>query len=273
MYRCATVAYSWSIVKTSFRDTGLLILALVVVAAVGYAAHMVVQSRASGGEPRQSLAVVSLPQPHASEAPLYERWTVGKVVRPTRVHNRPDVGSRVKARLDKVNSNGFPTLVLVDTRRTVDDATWYRVWLAKRPNGSRGWIREGDLAFYTTASKIEIDLSERRLTVYRRGRWEAAFPVAIGRPGLDTPTGFFFIDQKLRPPSPDGPYGVLALGISAFQPKLPDWPQGGPVAIHGTDREDLVGEAVSNGCLRMRNKDVLRVDELVPAGSPVIIRM
>ena len=107
--------------------------------------------------------------------------------------------------------------------------------------------------------------------MYRRGRDIDTFAVAVGRPGLETPTGFYFINQKLRPPSPGGPYGVLALGISAFQPKLPDWPQGGPVAIHGTNEDRLIGKAVSHGCVRMHDKDVLEVSRLVPAGSPVVI--
>jgi lipoprotein-anchoring transpeptidase ErfK/SrfK len=99
------------------------------------------------------------------------------------------------------------------------------------------------------------------------------YPVAVGKPGLSTPTGFFFINQKLRPPTPGGAYGVLALGISAFQTKLAasSWVQGGPVAIHGTNEDWLIGKAVSHGCVRMHDKDVLEVNKYVPAGSPVII--
>jgi lipoprotein-anchoring transpeptidase ErfK/SrfK len=108
--------------------------------------------------------------------------------------------------------------------------------------------------------------------VYCGGVRKGTFPVAVGRPGLTTPTGFFFVNQKLRPSSPGGAYGVLALGTSAFQPKLAYWPQGGPVAIHGTNEDYLIGKAVSHGCVRMHNKDVLRVSRLVPAGSPVVIQ-
>ena len=65
---------------------------------------------------------------------------------------------------------------------------------------------------------------------------------------------------------------MLALGLSAFQPKLAFWAQGGPVAIHGTNEPALIGKAVSHGCVRMHNRDVLVVNELVPAGSPVDIQ-
>jgi lipoprotein-anchoring transpeptidase ErfK/SrfK len=115
--------------------------------------------------------------------------------------------------------------------------------------------------------------------------------LASGRAGtsLTTPTGsrravshaepdakaprraYSYVTEKLRPASLGGPYGVLALGLSAFQPKLPNWPQGGPVAIHGTNQSSLIGQAVSHGCVRMRNADVLKVSAWVPIGSPVVI--
>jgi lipoprotein-anchoring transpeptidase ErfK/SrfK len=250
-----------------------LVVGLVVVFSLAAAAYAVVQTRAAGGQMRQSLATVVLPGPgDGPEEPPFERWLVGRVAKPVDVHVRPDTSSRVRTRLTRTTPNGYPTLVLVDTVREVGSTTWYRVWLAKRPNGSRGWIREGRLGFYFTSSKIVIDLSQRELTVYRRGNAVASYPVAVGRRGLETPTGFFFVNQKLRPPSPNGAYGALAIGISAFQPKLPDWPQGGPVAIHGTNQDSLIGKAVSHGCVRMHNKHILAVNKLVPAGSPVIIQ-
>ena len=108
--------------------------------------------------------------------------------------------------------------------------------------------------------------------MYRRGELDGEYPVAVGRPGLETPTGFFFINQKLRPPYPGGAYGALAIGISAFQPKLSGWDQGGPVAIHGTNQPWLIGKAVSHGCVRMRDADVKAVSRMVPTGSPVVIQ-
>ena len=170
-----------------------------------------------------------------------------------------------------VNQNGYPTLVLVDKVREVAGVAWYRVSVAMRPNGSRGWVREGQLAFYTTSAKIVIDLSERNAPGLPAGRrLKGEYPVAVGRPGLETPTGSSSSTRSCKPSSPGGPYGVLALGISAFQPKLAGWAQGGPVAIHGTNQDELIGKAVSHGCVRMHDKDVLAVSKLVPAGSPVV---
>ncbi len=255
------------------RDILLLVAGLAVVLAAAFGGYAAVRARAQGSGASQALARVPQPTPAPSGAaePQYDAWTVGKALGPVTVYTRPSTSAPVKTRLGKVNQNGYPTLVLVDSTREVDGRVWHRVWLAMRPNESRGWVPEGKLAFYTTSAKITIDLSERKLRVYRRGELVGTYPVAVGRPGLSTPTGFFFINQKLKPPTPDGAYGVLALGISAFQPKLSYWAQGGPVAIHGTNEDYLIGKAVSHGCVRMHNKDVLAVSGYVPAGSPVEI--
>ena len=260
----------------SVRKSLFAVAALVVLAALALGGYAVVRARAVGSGGVQSAAAVPDPNvpspgPGGAPAPEYEHWLVGKATAPVIVSKRP-AGGGVTIRLGVRNQNDYPTLVLVDAVREIEGATWYRVWLAIRPNGSRGWVKEGSLAFYTTSAKIVIDLSERKLSVYRRGELKGEYSVAVGRPGLETPTGFFFINQKLEPPRPGGAYGVLAIGISAFQPKLAYWEQGGPVAIHGTNEPWLIGKAISHGCVRMRDKDVLAVSKLVPAGSPVVVQ-
>jgi lipoprotein-anchoring transpeptidase ErfK/SrfK len=259
------------------RKSLLIVAALVVLAALALSGYAVVRARATGSGAAQVPATVpdptaSSPGPGQAPAPEYERWSVGKATAPVVVRTRPNAGATVKTRLGVRNQNDYPTLVLVDTVREVDGETWYRVWVAMRPNGSRGWVKEGPLAFFTTSAKIVIDLSERKLRVYRRGDLAGEYQVAVGRPGLETPAGSFFINQKLKPPQPGGAYGALAIGTSAFQPKLTSWAQGGPVAIHGTNEPWLIGKAVSHGCVRMYDKDVLAVSKLVPAGSPVIVQ-
>jgi lipoprotein-anchoring transpeptidase ErfK/SrfK len=255
------------------RSTLLLVLAVLVPVALVAAGWAIISGRAGSGGGSQSL---SSPQPSASPsgsaspAPV-ARWTVGKATAELVVRAAPTMSAAVKWRLPKVNINGYPQLVLVNTVKEVSGTTWYRVSVAVRPNGSNGWVPEGSLAFYQTTSRIDINLTTRRLTVYVRGAARGSFAIGIGEPRYPTPLGAYFINQKLTPSSPGGPYGVLALGISAFQPKLANWPQGGPVAIHGTNQPALVGQPVSHGCIRMRNADILKVNAWVPSGSPVII--
>jgi lipoprotein-anchoring transpeptidase ErfK/SrfK len=259
--------------KPRARDLVILLVGLAVLAAVALAGYGAVRARAEGSGASQVLAPVPKvsPAPPGAVEPRYDSWTVGVAQRPLTVYRRADPASPVLTRLPMQTAANYPMVVLVDTVKSVADRVWYRVWVPVRPNETRGWVREGQLALYTTTSKIVIDLSERELFVYRRGELAKRFPVAVGKPGLSTPTGFYYVTQKLRPPNPNGVYGVLQIGTSAFQPTLNDWPDGGQVGIHGTNEPWLIGKAVSHGCVRMRNRDVKAVSRLVPSGSPVEI--
>jgi hypothetical protein len=42
-------------------------------------------------------------------------------------------------------------------------------------------------------------------------------------------------------------------------------------ALHGTNRPETVGQAVSHGCVRLRNEDIARLYDIVPVGTPVYI--
>ena len=96
---------------------------------------------------------------------------------------------------------------------------------------------------------------------------------AVGRPETPTPTGSYYVNQRLLAADPSGPWGPGGIGISAFSPVLVDWPQGGPIAIHGTDEPWTIGRAVSHGCLRIDNNVLARLIRLVPDGTPVRIRI
>ena len=95
-------------------------------------------------------------------------------------------------------------------------------------------------------------------------------PVGVGTPDAPTPPGEFYVRNKLtRYRSPA--YGPVAFGTSAQSPTLTDWPAGGFVGIHGTDRPDLLPGRVSHGCIRMRNADILRLERLMPVRTPLTI--
>ncbi|HZL64297.1 MAG TPA: L,D-transpeptidase [Thermoleophilia bacterium] len=257
------------------RDILLFCAGLAVVLCAALGGYAVVRARAAGGGRGQSLAPVATPSalPTASAGPAQqERWMVGVATQPFTAYKKPSLSAKVLTQMPGFNSVGYPTVVLVDQTKDMGGSTWRKVWLDMRPNGTQGWVPDGPLALYPTTSKIVIDLSQRRLTVYRRGGEVASFPVAVGAPGRTTPTGFFYVTQKLRPPSPNGVYGVLQLGTSAYQHTVSGFPGGGPVGIHGTNEDALIGKAISHGCVRMHNKDILEVSRLVPTGSPVIIQ-
>jgi lipoprotein-anchoring transpeptidase ErfK/SrfK len=146
------------------------------------------------------------------------------------------------------------------------------VQLAIRPNGAEGWVRADQVRRYRVEFRILVDLSDRTVTVYRGDELVAETQAAIGKPETPTPTGSFYVNQRILAADPTGPWGPGGIGISAFSPVLTGWAQGGPIAIHGTNQPESIGHAASNGCLRIDNVLLERLIHLVPDGTPVRIR-
>jgi hypothetical protein len=183
-------------------------------------------------------------------------------------------GRRPFASFGQRNVNGVPTVLGLRAVRL--DArcrpAWYRAQLPLRPNGVEGWVRAAELQVEPVETRIVVDLSERRVTLFRAGRRLLSAPAAIGTGATPTPTGRYYVNQRLVPADEAGPFGPGAIGLSAFSPVLTGWAQGGPIAIHGTNRPDLIGQAVSNGCIRVRNDVLRRLWRHTLAGTPVAIR-
>jgi lipoprotein-anchoring transpeptidase ErfK/SrfK len=194
------------------------------------------------------------------------------VLRSARAYRAP--GSRPFARFGKRNVNGAQTIFGV-LGRTVDArcrTRWYEAQLPLKPNGATGWVRARDVAIGKVRTRLVVDLSARNLTFFRNGRPLLRTVTAIGSSATPTPTGRYYVDQRLIPTDTAGPFGPGAIGISAFSEVLTGWVQGGPIAIHGTNAPWSIGQAVSNGCIRVRNTVLRRLFAATPAGTPVIIR-
>jgi hypothetical protein len=148
---------------------------------------------------------------------------------------------------------------------------WLHVELPVRPNMTTGWVRAGDLRLDRVRTRILVDLSSRRLRLFRNGRLLVESTVAVGAPATPTPTGRYYVNQRLVPANPNGAYGPAALGISAFSPVLTSWVEGGPIGIHGTNEAWSIGRSASHGCVRLPNDVDRRVFAQTPIGTPVII--
>ena len=98
-----------------------------------------------------------------------------------------------------------------------------------------------------------------------------ALPGGRRRAGRSDPRGEFIIRNRLTRYR-SAFYGPIALGTSARSTTLTDWPGGGYVGIHGTNEPELIPGAVSHGCIRMRNADIVRLARALPVGSPLTIR-
>jgi lipoprotein-anchoring transpeptidase ErfK/SrfK len=187
-------------------------------------------------------------------------------------HRRPK--GDVLARFGAKNVNDYPTVfgVLGVVVNRQCKPQWYRVQLPMRPNGVTGFVRAWTLDLERVPARVVVDVSSRRLSLYRRGKLAWSARVAVGAPATPTPIGRFYVNQRLIPEDASGPYGPAAIGISAFSDVLTGWAQGGPVAIHGTNEPWSIGHPVSNGCIRLPNATLRRLFAVAVAGTPVIIR-
>jgi lipoprotein-anchoring transpeptidase ErfK/SrfK len=190
-----------------------------------------------------------------------------------RVEARSSPGGKRLQSFARMNQNGVRTVFGVLAVVTGPDCRplGYRVRLPIRPNGATGFVPLDAVTLHAVQTRIEIDLSARRLLFFRGERRLLATSVAIGAPGTPTPTGYYYVNQRLRPDDPSGPFGPGAIGISAFSPTLTHWAQGGPIAVHGTDDPSSVGRVISHGCLRVQNPVLRRLFRATQTGSPVVI--
>ncbi|WP_231636804.1 MULTISPECIES: L,D-transpeptidase [Planktothricoides] len=129
----------------------------------------------------------------------------------------------------------------------------------------------------TQSKYLVISLSDRQVHLYENEELKISYPIAIGKEGWETPTGQFNVLQMLAnpywehpwtgeivPPGEDNPLGTRWIGF---------WTDGTNfIGFHGTPNEDLVGQAVSHGCIRMKNDDVVALFEQVEIGTTVIVK-
>jgi len=123
-------------------------------------------------------------------------------------------------------------------------------------------------------NRIGVEREARQLTVYRGMSDEVLFqaPVANGAPATPTPLGNFFVDIVLKVNNPKGAYGPYQVSVAGFSDVLQSFGGGpGQIAIHGTNHPELIGQFVSNGCVRLTNDDITRLIDLAPVGTPVQI--
>jgi hypothetical protein len=225
-------------------------------------------------------ASVAAAGPAAQAKPFPHRYTLtddtighwAGVLRSVVARRRPSASSPAVARLDTVTSEWTQNIVLVLAGIDVGPGeTWYRVRLPILANNSTGWVRRSVLGnLYAVRTHLYVDRATFTARLERDGRTIFTTRVGVGRPSSPTPAGEFYVRDKVT--SFDDPfYGPIAFGTSARSPVRTDWPGGGFVGVHGTDRPDLLPGAVSHGCIRMVNRAIVRLSRLMPVGTPLTI--
>lgn len=136
--------------------------------------------------------------------------------------------------------------------------------------------------------QLHLKLAERRLYLKQDNRDGTepltleSYPVAIGRKQYPTPTGRFAVFEKVVdpdwvqfdwknpsktlgriPPGPNNPMGKRWVGFAMAH--------GWGIGFHGTPKPQALGQAVSHGCVRMHNDDIVRMFDRIAIGTPVIV--
>ncbi len=140
--------------------------------------------------------------------------------------------------------------------------------------------------------QLVLQRGKRRLLLLEDGLLLALFPVAIGRPGWETPLGSFAVLEKIRNPTWQHPQRPLKIGPSPTNPLGSRWigfwrdcnlrkpwegeqplalPSCATIGFHGTPQRGSVGRAVSHGCVRLYDEDAQRLFEQVEVGTPVTV--
>ena len=119
-----------------------------------------------------------------------------------------------------------------------------------------------------------LKLKEKQVYVYRGDKVIGKYPVAIGKKGWETPTGEWYVMEKVTnpgwtsfkngqviKPGTKSPLGQRWIGF---------WTDGKDmIGFHGTPDVKSIGTAASHGCVRMFDKDVKALFPLVKVGTTV----
>jgi len=119
------------------------------------------------------------------------------------------------------------------------------------------------------ARRIVVSLPDRKLAVMEAGRVMKIFPTAVGAPKSPSPAGSYTIVLRLTnptwygkgkvvPPGKGCPIGTRWLGLSVKG-----------YGIHGTNNPASIGHNASHGCIRLRNRDIEELFDMVSVGDAV----
>jgi lipoprotein-anchoring transpeptidase ErfK/SrfK len=127
---------------------------------------------------------------------------------------------------------------------------------------------------------ILVDTKERRLYFVLPNNQAVRYGVGVGRPGFEW-SGTKAVTRKAEWPDWRPPAQMLRR-----RPDLPRYMPGGPenpmgaralylgsslYRIHGSNEPETIGQAVSSGCIRMLNEDVIDLYERARVGARVVV--
>ena len=184
---------------------------------------------------------------------------------------------------------GAPQVFLVQSQAAGPAGEpWFKVLLPMRPNGTTGFVSAQDVTLSQTLYRLKVVRNKFSVYFYEGCELVDKFKVGIGNGSTPTPVGNFYLQALYKLPNPDTIYGTYAYALSGYSEVIKSWQSGscegvqstdtrsgkcaGIIGLHGTnDPEGSIGRYVSNGCVRMRNRDIESLVPKLPLGTPVEI--
>jgi lipoprotein-anchoring transpeptidase ErfK/SrfK len=255
-------------VRTPHRLLPLLLLALAPTLAVG----------CGGGQPSESVTPTSAAtaEPAESPAPGASRYTVATAAKEgtVQIYNEPDEAKKGATLKNPRLINDDPSakvplvMLVTDTK-----PGWYQVSLPIPPNGSKGWVKESDFKTSGHDFHMEVNLGAFNLKAFNGDEQIFEAPIGVAKEDTPTPGGSYYTTELLKPPDPNGAYGPFAYGLSGHSEKDLGAEFGdGQLGIHGTNEPQNIGKKISHGCIRLKNADITKLEEIgMPLGTPVVI--
>ncbi len=195
-------------------------------------------------------------------------WTA-RVLFPANARSRPGAGATVMKLTPYAPYTQGPNVMMVTDAKMVAGRMWVRVQLPKRPNRSQGWISEAALDLRRTRTWIRVSINSRNVQVFRAGRRVASFGAAVGTGGTPTPVGLFAVHDPVPTSGPLGPHIFV---LTAYSNVLRTFAGGnGVVGIHGWPTSNVLGKAVSHGCVRLSRAGARSLAKYAQPGTPVEI--
>jgi hypothetical protein len=157
---------------------------------------------------------------------------------------------------------------------TIDSRRLHQRLLKVKPRRTIHDLRDA----YPTV--LTVDREGFRLRLFKRLRISRRYGIAVGMAGLETPSGFYRIQDKQVNPAWHVPrrawagslQGQTIPGGRADNPLKARWMGiANGVGIHGTAEDWSIGSRASHGCIRMHVSDVIDLFDRVPVGTPVLI--
>lgn len=158
---------------------------------------------------------------------------------------------------------------------------WLLVRLPGRPNSHTGWVRATHTWLHqltwhlvvATGPRTASFSSQRRVYVYNHGCLVRDWLVVVGKPSTPTPHGEFFVEEDVDEGAGavGGPWALATSARSGIFREFDGGP--GQIALHGMDGglEATPGTAVSHGCVRLLDKDIIWLANRIDPGTPVTI--